>query len=229
MRRSYLSPEFSGYRVYGTFNMVEESNFFGSKMLEIEDIIQIKNQDIIYYQNLKGEQIDYSIESSLQSYVYSSVTNKGTNHTLVLDENQSQIQKEKNTKWVLKIEVEKILKDFIFAELKKYRTFEGITNEMTRYNNIDISIKNYIDFNVKDRYKLNSIDLYIKYKDLRNQNILRYKNLWSSTIAINENKYTRTQRETTIDGSVVTLTFNQEKPSSEYSFEYYFDLNFEKL
>jgi len=229
MRRTYLSPEYSGYRVYGTFNMVEESNFFGSKMLEIEDSISIKNQDIIYYQNLKGEQLDYSIESSLQSYVFSSVINKGSNHSLILDDRQSQTQKEKNTKWVLTIEVEKILKDFIFAELKKYRTFESITNEMTRYNNIDIAIKNYIDINVKNRYKLETIDLYIKYKDLRNQNILRYKNIWNSNIALVENKYTRTQRETTIDGSIVTLTFNQEKPSSEYSFEYYFDLNFEKL
>lgn len=209
--------------------MVEESNFFASKMLEIEDSISIKNQDIIYYQNLNGEQIDYSIESSLQSYVFSSVSNKGSNHTLFLDENQSKSQKEKNTKWVLKIEVEKILKEFIFAELKKYRTFEGIKNEMTRYNNIDIALNNYIDFNVKDRYKLETIDLYIKYKDLRSQNILRYKNIWNSNISSPENKYTRSQRETSVDGSVVTLIFNQEKPSTDWSFEYYFDLNFEKL
>jgi len=61
MRRDYISPEYKSVRVYGTFNMLEESNFFGSKMLEIEDSIIISNQEIIYYQNENGEQIDYSI------------------------------------------------------------------------------------------------------------------------------------------------------------------------
>lgn len=229
MKRTYISPEYIGYQVYGTFNMVEESNFFSAKMLEIEDEIVVSNQDIIYYQNLKGEQIDYSIESSLESYIFSSIQNKQSNHTLLIDDSQPQYQKDKNTKWILTIKVEQILKDYIFAELKKYRTFEGIKNEMTRYNNVEIAMRNYIDFNVKDRYKLKNIDLYIEYKDLRNQNILRFKNDWNSTIKKQENIYTRVQRETSIDGSIVTLTFNQEKPSSDWSFNYYFDLNFEKL
>jgi hypothetical protein len=51
MRRSYISPEFDHNDVYGTFNMIEESNFFGSKMLEIEDSIYIDVQNLIYYQN----------------------------------------------------------------------------------------------------------------------------------------------------------------------------------
>ena len=46
MRRTYISPEYYYNNVYGTFNMVEESNFFGAKMLEVEDMIPIDKQDI---------------------------------------------------------------------------------------------------------------------------------------------------------------------------------------
>ena len=53
MRRSYISPEYTESSIYGTFNMLEESNFFAAKMLEIEDSIYISNQNIIYYQKKK--------------------------------------------------------------------------------------------------------------------------------------------------------------------------------
>jgi hypothetical protein len=61
MRRNYISPEFVNSKIYGSFNSYEESNFFGSKMLEIEDLVDIIDQNIIYYQNSKNEQIHHSI------------------------------------------------------------------------------------------------------------------------------------------------------------------------
>ena len=88
MRRSYISPEYQTKAVYGTLNMLEESTFFGAKMLEIEDSITIDTLDIIYYQNQNGEQLDLSIESSFASIVYSSSDDKKSNHTLVLDPSQ---------------------------------------------------------------------------------------------------------------------------------------------
>jgi len=47
MRRTYISPEFEYKKVYGTFNMKEESSFFGSKMLEIDDILELTEQSIV--------------------------------------------------------------------------------------------------------------------------------------------------------------------------------------
>ncbi len=229
MRRTYISPEYVGYKVYGTFNMVEESNFFGSKMLEVEDNISIGNSDIIYYQNLKGEQLDFSIESSIQSHIYSSSESKKRNHTLEFDDKQPNSQKEKNTKWILTIQLKQILQEYLYAEIKKWRTFEGIRNEMTRYSDVNVAINNYIDFNVLNRYKLETIDFYINYKDLRNQNILRYKNTWDSTVVNDNNKMTKLQRETSIDSSIVKLIFTQEKPSSDWTFNYFFNLNFVKV
>jgi hypothetical protein len=229
MRRSYISPEYVDNKVYGTLNMVEESNFFGSKMLDIEDSISIKTQDIIYYQNLKGEQIDYSVESSLQSYVYSSSTDKGSNHTLVIDEGQPKYQIDKNTKWILTINLKEILGNYLFGIMKKYRTFDGLKNDMTRYSDVNVALKSYVSFNVIDRYKLKNIELYISYKDLRSQSLLRFKNSWNPNVALDVNKMTKLQSETSFDESTIKLFFNQEKPSSDYSFEYFFNINYEKL
>jgi hypothetical protein len=75
MRRSYISPEYQNKAVSGTLNMLEESTFFGAK-IEVDDSIKIENQDIIYYQNIDGEQLDFAIESSFVSYVYSSYDDK---------------------------------------------------------------------------------------------------------------------------------------------------------
>jgi hypothetical protein len=229
MRRDYISPEYKSVRVYGTFNMLEESNFFGSKMLEIEDSIIISNQEIIYYQNENGEQIDYSIESSIESYNYSAITDKQLNHTLVIDNTQPLYQKNENTKWILTIDLEKIITNYIFANLKKYRTFEGVKKDMTIYDDVNVAISNYINFNVYNRYKVETIDLYVTYNSLRNQNILKFKNTWNRNVESSENKLTRVQTEYFSNNSKVRLIFNQEKPSKEFSYNYFFNVNLTKL
>ena len=229
MRRTYISSEYSNTKTYGTFNMVEESNYFGSKMLEIEDNIYIENQNIIYYQRPSGEQINLSAETSIDSPVYSASSDKEKNHSLKIDESQTNYQKENSTKWIMDIKINNVLSNFLFANLKRYRTFEGMKTSLTRTNDVNITIREYIDKNVSNRYKLSKIDLYIKYKDLRSQNVLRFKNTWNSTIGIDSNKFQKIQTETTFDGSNIKLLFNQEQPSTQYSFEYYFNILFEKI
>ena len=229
MRRTYISPEYQNKAVYGTLNMVEESTFFGAKMLEIEDSIIIENQDIIYYQKTNNEQLDVSVESSMPSIIYSSSNDKKINHILSIDNTQSQSQLDNNTRWILTIDLKTIITNYLTANFKKYRTFEGVRNEMTMYNDVNISIKNYITANVLNRYRYSGIELYIRYQDLRNQNLLRYKNIWSDIIVDNTYKLNKIQTETTFDGSSVKIYFNQEQPSSNYKFEYYFNILFEKI
>lgn len=229
MRRTYISPEFINSKVYGTFNMVEESNFFSSKMLEIEDFIDISNQDIIYYQKVNKEQLDITVESSLNSSIlYSAAVNKRDNHVLELDKSQPVYQLNKNTRWILEINLEKIFSDFIFSSLKKYRTFEGLKNNMTLEKNVDIAIRNYIDKNIKNRYKLTNIDFLIKYKDLRNQDILKWKNTWNPQLTV-DNKFNKIQTETESDDSKIKVIFEQDKPSDTYNYDYYFNIFYEKL
>jgi hypothetical protein len=209
--------------------MLEESNYFGSKMLEIEDTIYIENQNIIYYQQSSGEQINLSTETSIDSLVYSSPSDKEINHSLVIDDAQTEYQRENSTKWIMNINLDDILSNFLFASLKRYRTFEGMKTSLTRTNDVNTAIREYIDKNVSNRYKLNKVDFYIKYKDLRSQNVLRFKNTWNPTIGIDSNRFQKIQTETAFDESSIRLLFNQEQPSTQYSFEYYFNILFEKI
>ena len=229
MRRTYISSEYSNTKTYGTFNMIEESNYLGSKMLEIEDSIYIENQNIIYYQRPSGEQINLSAETSIDSLVYSTPVDKQINHSLVIDDTQTNYQRDNNTKWIMDIKLNDLLSNFLFANLKRYRTFEGLKTSITRTNDVNTAIREYIDKNVSNRYKLNKIDFYIKYKDLRSQNVLRFKNTWNTTIGIDSNKFQKIQTETAFDGSSIRLLFNQEQPSTQYTFEYYFNILFEKI
>ena len=231
MRRNYISPEFDYKRIFGTFNMKEESSFFGSKMLEIEDSIELHNQGLIYYQNAKNEQIDFDIEKSLPPVVYSIADDKNTNHTLIIDESQSDSQRNNKTKYLLSIDLKTILSNFIFATLKQYRTFEGVKNTMSYNGDVSFSIKEYIVKNILDRYKFSKIELYIRYVDLRDQNVRRYSNVWNSSddIAIKENILNKIETNTEFDNSLISVLFSQEKDSQQYSFEYYFKLFWEKI
>ena len=228
MRRSYISPEYRNNKIYGTFNMYEESNFFSSKMLEIEDLINISNEDIIYYQKLTGEQLDIIVESAQTSFLFSSSTSKLQNHTLTLDPSQPAYQKNNNTRWILEVNLSTIFYDYIFATLKKYRTFEGLKKEMTIESDVNAAIRKYMENNILNRYKFQSINLLIEYKDLRDQNILRYKNVWKPTLT-EANIFTKKQTETASDDSKIKVIFNQERSSEEYCFNYFFNLLYKKI
>ena len=229
MRRTYISPEYKNSKVYGTYNMVEESNFFCAKMLDIEDSILIENQNISYFQKSNGEQLDLSIESTLASIVYSASDSMLNNHTLKVEENQTDFQLNNSTMWVLNIDTKKILTDYIFATMKRYRTFEGLRNSMTLENDVNVALKKYINYNVIDRYKLEKVNLYISYRDMRNQTVLRYKNNWKNLVISEENLMRKMQTETSFDGPSIKIMFNQEKTSSIYVMDYYFNLLFVKL
>lgn len=232
MRRDYISPEFEYTRTFGTYDMTESSSLFGSKMLEIEDELNLHNQSIIYYQSLEKEQMDLSIESSLAPIIYSVSDDKKSKHTLVINEAQNEFQRNGNTKYILTIQLENLLINYIFATLKEYRTFEGVRNKMCRKGDIDNSIYEYIIKNILNRYKLEKTELYVKYNDLRSQTSLRFSNKWSSDIdSISTSNYllTKIETDTSFDGSSVKINFNQEKSSQKYNFDYYFKLIWKKI
>jgi hypothetical protein len=100
---------------------------------------------------------------------------------------------------------------------------------MNIYANTDTAIKSYINYNILNRYRYKSIEFYVNYVDLRNQNTLRYKNNWDKNSINTSNLLTKLQTETEFDESSIKVTFNQEKPSSTYRFDYYFNILFEKI
>lgn len=233
MRRTYISPEFQYQKVYGTFNMMEHSSFFGSKMLEIDDNISIANDNIIYYQLENGEQLDSASEQRLtpplSPVVYNTIVDKGNNHKLMIDDSQSESDKDGKARWILDIQLQSILRNYIFASMKKYRTFEGVTNNMTVNNSVDAAIKEYIDKNVLNRYKFTKVELFLQSVDLLTVGGLKYKNTYDSTIESTSTIYTKFQSETDANDLDIRLTFYQDKPATQYAFNYYFNLYFEKL
>lgn len=229
MRRNYISPEFVKSRVNGTLNMIEESSFFGAKMLEIEDSILVSTENIIWFENAIGEQIDLESEDALPPNTFSSAGQKLVNHTLVIDDSQSQYTRDNATKWILDVDINSILTEYIFAELKSNRTFEGIRTQMTAFNDIDLAIKSYIASNVIDRYKMSRFDLYIKYVDLKQQNVLRLKNKWNSEIVSPDYLLKRFETVSDFEGKNIRVLFGQEKPSTLFNFEYFFNILYEKV
>jgi hypothetical protein len=229
MRRTYISPEFEYKKVRGTLSMSEESSFFGSKMLEIEDRIQIKNENIIYYQGTNGEQIDFAAERNLPQVIYNTVADKGSNHKLFLDDSQKEVDRNAKTAWVLDIQIKTILENYLFATMKKWRTFEGVTNDVTYNKNINFALLEYIDKNVINRYKFSRIDFYLKPIDLLTIGRLKWQNNWDVNIENSSNLFKRFQTETDTNDLDIRLKFYQSQAGSQASFDYYFNLYFEKL
>jgi len=232
MRRTYISPEYSHSRTFGTFNMLESSNLLASKMLEIEDEINLLNQSVVYYQNSNSEQIDLAVESSTTPISYLLSNDKFSKSTLEIDQSQNEFQRNGNTKWILTVNLKQILTNYIFAILKENRTFEGVRNSMTSNNNVDTSMREYISKNVLNRYKLDSISLYLKYNDLRRQVALRFKNNWTTNvdeIFLDQNKLKKIETQTSFDYSSVKVGFAQERSSQLYNFDYYYTILWKKI
>lgn len=228
MRRSYISPEFLYNNVNGTLNMGEQSSFFGSKMLEIDDVISILNDNLVYYQ-INNEQTNLSLESTTTPFVYNTIDEKGKLHTLKSDEFQTPSQLDGNTKWIMEVNIRDVLRGYIFSSIKKYRTFEGVKNTMSLYNDVNVSINEYIDKNILNRYQFKTIDFYISYNDLRGQNVLRYKNIYTQNIENINNISHKIETILDVNNTSIKVLFSQEKPSNLYSFNYYFNLFFEKI
>jgi hypothetical protein len=160
MRKSFLTKEYSIEPLNGTFNMKEQRAFFSSKILEIEDEMYVDNNNINWTessdktQGIRLEDINQSFNTELV---------KSTNHSLRFFPNQTEQQKKEFTRWEFKFNVREIITQYLFAQLKTNRTFEGIDNNKTLKNNIDTAINTYIKDNVYPRIKFFNIVLYVQY------------------------------------------------------------------
>lgn len=228
MRRSYISPEYNSSAVYGTFNMLEESNFFSAKMLEIDQNIIIDNIDIIWYQNKNKEQLDLSVESTSLPYLYSPSEDKLNNLSLNMNNgvNSTGLQS-RNTRWLFEINLKSILTNYLYATIKKFRTFEGVKNKYTLYNDVDIAILNYIKKNITNRYRFKNIDLYLAYRSISEENQLKYKNNWNINLS-EDSLIDNYQININDDESILKVIFLQMN-SSEYIFDYYYNIQFERI
>lgn len=226
MRRSYISPEYHSNLVNGTLNMTEESNFFSAKMLEIDEEIIIDNIDILWYQSQNKEQLDLSVESASLPYLYSPSQDKKDNLSLTTDATLGGVQRV-NTRWIFEINLQRILINYLYTTLKKFRTFEGVKNSYTRYNDVDVAIVNYIKNNILNRYRFKKIDLYLLYRDINEEGQIRGKNNWNTNLS-ESNLVKNYQTTLNSDESILKLIFLQLN-SNEYIFDFYYNITFERI
>ncbi len=160
MRKSFLTKEYSIEPIAGTFNMKEQRAFFSSKILEIEDEMYVDSNNINWTessdqtQGIRLEDINKSFNTELV---------KSDNHSLRFFPNQTEQQKKEFTRWEFKINIREIINQYLFAQLKSNRTFEGIDNNNTMNTSVDKAINGYIVDNVYPRVKFFNIVLYIQY------------------------------------------------------------------
>lgn len=255
MKDTLMLKKFNSENINGTFNLYEERSFFGSKMMEVEDEININNTSIQYYQyyldtsNHTGKTyMDLSRNNGFQYYILNKnletffindlVQLKLDYHTISKFQ-QSDIDLKNNTRWEIKINIYDILKNYIFYNIKNARTFKGLKYTNFLNQNINNSIKEYIDNNILNRYKFESVDLYVLYNKINLSSsiysfrtLLQYNPVFDSSVELPENKVTNAsiQQENDIDQLAdVILIYNQIKPSTEWAFSYYFNIVYKKI
>ncbi len=226
MKRSYISPEYAYAHVSGLLSMREQSNYFGSKMMETPNVMTIGNANISYYQNESGEQINYDNEVIRNPVIVDMVSVKINAHALYRDLNTS--SEGGQVSWVMEISLFDIISTYCFGNIKKNRAFNGVLSSDLLNNDVDLTIRDYVAFNVINLYYLKTIDLYLSYNDLSaGLGMIGVNNFnidipTTTTVNISNMVYNS-------DKSIVKIYFKQTMDYNLYSFDYFFNLNFEKI
>lgn len=254
MKENLILKKYKKEKVNGTFNLLEEETFFGCKAMEIEDSINIDDKGIQYYQyfynindinntieveKAKNNGYQYNeINEFLESFfLLDTVDLKLKNHT-IRKQHQTEIDEQNNTKWIIEIDTKNILIEYLFAKIKKRRTFRSIRYDNFINNDINNSIREYIKLNLLDRYKFSSLDFFVKYSDIRDNSIFdnnllkQFDPLFKSDI--NLLKYKENNVNVKIENFIdslanIEINYFQIKPSTRYKFDYYFNIHFVKI
>ena len=246
MRKNFITKEYSLEQRPGTLSMLEKRNFYGSKVLEVPRVMTVDQNNIIWSESSDNTQ---GINIDDQSKVLDVNALKKGDHTIVRSKQQSNTDILQYTIYTLTINVDDVINQWLFAQLKKSMTFAGISNNQTQFNSIDDAINEYIVVNVKPRIKFSTINLYVRYfpigtlddnglvalqYDIRyDQNIIvppAISGESSSELAARSLAYKNSllvaNYELSLDAfnTVATLNYKQTQSSQFYKFNYYFDV-----
>jgi hypothetical protein len=254
MKENLILKKFVKEPVNGTFNLLEEISFFSAKIMDIEDDISITDLSVQYFQEWyqvtdpnDPVQQELSKNNGYQFYelnlfeedlfILDTVALKFDHHTITKMQ-QNDLDNKYNTRWEIIVDIKSILREYLFAKIKEQRTFKSLKYSNFMNNNINESIRQYINLNLLDRYKFNGVDLYINYIDIKNNSVYnnltlkQYDPVYDSSIELPENLVANAnvQINNYIDPiSTVRITYFQTMPSTNYKFEYYFNIKYQKI
>lgn len=236
-----MLKKFSTNVVPGTMNQKELRTFFGGKMIYSEDNIYINDDSINFSQVVSDYEngFQYFDNTTIPDYwetqFYENLTDLKDNNQTISLFNQTSTNMNNNTRWQININGSNILKDYLFFKIKEQRVFKIIHSNEVYTNNINNAIYEYISYNIFSRYRLDKVNFYVSYYDIKNQttydNIkLQFNPKFNQDVYKNENL-----TNINVVGydpykfDKITILYNQSKPSDQYCFDYYFDLNFTKI
>lgn len=249
MKKSFITKEYTQESVSGTFAMKELRNFMSSKILEIPDTLTVNQNNILWSEfndNTQGINID-NINKTLNTNDL-----KKSQHTIERNPNQSLKDIREYTRWTFKINVRTIIREWVFAQLKKNKTFSNIPNDRTKNNSINLAIYDYIDLNIFPRINFKTVLLYVRYYpigSLKNNNIqLQYDAQFDSSIInpdsisgestndflIRSDIFKKSLQiynfnlQLNVFKEIATLEYQQTQSSANFKFDYYFDVVYEK-
>lgn len=238
MKSNLIISKYKTTNVIGTKSIDDTKTFFGSKMVDIEDSIIIDDSYIQYeevYDTIdkknNGYQYYNDIDNLEKSYLNYLSDLKNNKHTLVLS-SQNRIDLSINTNWLFTIEWKNILREYLFLKLKESRIFKTIKYSDIISENINLYIRNYIEYNLINRYDFTKIDLYIKYFDLdegdKDTNVkLSYNPVYDISVKSIENKVSNINSIKFPE--LLTANYKQTESSKLKMFKYYFDLYIDRI
>lgn len=240
MKSNLILKKFTTNAIPGTMNQQELRTFFGGKILYSEDNIYINNDAIAFSQvvtdyNYGYQYYDYDNITNWETQFYENLTDlKGNNQSISLF-SQNALSLTNNTIWQININGSTILRDYLFFKIKEQRVFKKINSDEVYSNNINNAIYEYVNYNIFSRYRLDKIDFYVSYYDIQKQSIydtikLQYNPNFNVDVYKKENlSNMNVVGYDPYKFDTITIQYNQSKPSTQYSFDYYFDLNFTKI
>jgi hypothetical protein len=241
MKGNLILKKFSVNSVPGTMNQNELRTFFGGKVLYSENKIYINDGSIPFSQvttdyNYGYQYYDFDTMPEIwETSFFENLSDLKLNqHTISLF-SQTSTNISDNTRWKISVNGTNILKEYLFFKIKEQRIFKAINAKDVYSNNINKAIYEYISYNLLKRYRLEQVAFFVKYYDIKNQN------LYNDIILQNDPKFNPSINENenltniTVIGydpykfDNIIIQYNQSKPLNQYRFDYYFNLIFTKI
>jgi len=238
MKSNLMLRKFSRTAVPGTMNQEELRTFFGGKIIYSENIINVNDDTINFSQVINNLNFGYQyFEQNLEFEFefFENLTDLKLNNQKIALFNQTSTNYDNNTRWQINVNGSTILKDYLFFKLKQERVFKIIKPDELYANHINNAIYEYITYNIFSRYRLDRIDFYVEYYDINKQTVydnilLQYNPMFDVNVYKKENLSNMTvSNYDPYKFDSINILYNQSKPSTKYSFNYYFDLIFTKI
>lgn len=233
MRKSWITEDYTYTDKPGTLSFKQRRDYQSGLLMEIEDQIKVEKSIFDWTQNPNtGEQIGIDeVEFTLDL-----LTLKQSKHKIGLYTGQTPQTAIISPIWDLNIQLKLILTEYLYAQMRYERSFEGVNIANSKYSDLDYAIVEYVSENLLNRYRFTTIDLYVKPVSL-GEGYMKNTPLWKPNIisGLSENdkrkllvKNLRIEKLSELPDSQSILYIQSEKPNL-FTFEYYFDIYFERI